>query len=79
MTKSTGRYNIKPVLFCVTGMMIVVCLFAARAFHRVDRWHTSTANCSVDSALCLHHRCVLLSISLFSGSLYYTGLAGGVK
>ncbi len=35
MTTSAHRYNSKPLLFSVTGMMIVVCLFAAVAYKSV--------------------------------------------
>ncbi len=54
MTKSTHRNNIKPMLLGIAGMMVVVCLFAAGAFHRVNRLHLSRSDSVSNSVFCFN-------------------------
>ncbi len=67
MTRNTNRYNIKPMLFCVAGMVIVVRLFATGAFECVWFRDVSGSDSIVDIGLRLQLLCVLLSILLSSG------------
>ncbi len=64
MTNTTDRNDIEPVLFCVAGMVVVMCLFATGTVEGIWARQAAKANCCGDNVSCLYLLCVLLSVSV---------------
>ncbi len=65
MTTDAYRYNIEPMLFCVTGMVILMCLFATRTVENVGTFYPSIGNGVINSVPSFPINWILFTISVY--------------